>query len=1185
MPVENLPDRYGLFHNFRASGIGLVTANDASIVNHAPITITSGGAAGIKFREWSAGMPDAKQLVADDSDYDANRDFASRVRVLTDADIVVTGRDAHGIYGTIGADDDFGRSEPQFHYSNSGASADITVARDATVSGGSGRGSGIYIAGAGTAVIRIEGTVVGNGEAGTGAVLVGGSEFPHERADMGPIDSGPATDFENPLRHRNPLNLELTNSGRIESASGHGVWVELGHIAGLANSGTISGGAASVRASGSGDVHNAATGVLDGAVMLEGAGSRLVNAGVIRSTSGGAALHGVNGDYTQTATGVLTLREADSLTVSGDLTLAGTLNLSLGAPSDVARITAGGDLTLDAALHVTEAGGFGEGIYRLIDYGGTLSGAGLTPGALPSDHAGTIQTAVAGQINLAIGASVPVDPDPVDPAPAIQFWDGARTTANGAIDGGAGTWDKGDNGATNWTRANGDVNDAWGSRFAVFQGAPGTVTIAADGVAASGLQFAVDGYRIEGGALTLTAPATLRVGDGSAASAQYGATIASAITGAGGVSKTDLGTLILTGANSYGGGTRVGGGVLQVSGDAALGAASGAVTLDGGTLRMASAIASARGFVMGANGGTLDTGPHAVTLSGSLSGGGALTKTGSGMLSLSGDSAAFTGSTRLAAGGLTISGTLGGQVTVDGGTLDVSGRLLGGAAINAGTMTVGGIVDGGADIAAGAGLRGTGTLGGLDLAGTLAPGASPGTLTVAGDAIFRAGSVYDVELLANGVGDQLRVDGAATLEGGTVRVTTLDPQTAYRDGARYTIVTADKGVTGMFAGLTESSAFLDFALGYGANEVFLTVSVIATFPDAARTFNQRQSSAALATFAAGGADALAVHNDILMLDDASARAAFDAASGEIYAAALSAIRGRADGETRRLLGQAWSTGAEGWGLWGDLSGGRRRVKSDGNGARWSHDRMQATLGVDYRGPGNRWAAGLGGGYWSDDVAVRARASRADGDGWHIGGYARYGDGGEGVSIALTGAYARGEADVDRAVRFASADRAAAAHVGLKGWSLQGEARYGLAASGGWIVGPLARVGHAGGRLGGFAETGAGSLDLTGAVNDTERTRYGGGLFARWTNGRGMIDITAAYAGGEGAATEARLAMAGARAMPHLVRAAKDAGGAAELGIAGAHDLGRGWSIGVGLDAVAGGAERHVKGNATLRRRF
>src|SRR3546814_6061106 len=81
------------------------------------------------------------------------------------------------------------------------------------------------------------------------------------------------------------------------------------------------------------------------------------------------------------------------------------------------------------------------------------------------------------------------------------------------------------------------------------------------------MQFASDGYVITGDPLTLMgAQATIRVGDGTAPGAAYTATIESQIIGTSELVKTDLGTLILAGNNSYSGGTAVNTGTLLVNG-------------------------------------------------------------------------------------------------------------------------------------------------------------------------------------------------------------------------------------------------------------------------------------------------------------------------------------------------------------------------------------------------------------------------------------------------------------------------------------------------------------------------------------------------------------------------------------------------------------------------------------------
>lgn len=237
------------------------------------------------------------------------------------------------------------------------------------------------------------------------------------------------------------------------------------------------------------------------------------------------------------------------------------VNVTLDAPSSAALFMVTGNLTVDGRLAVTNAGNFGEGVYRIFDYGGTLTDNGLSVDPLPGFLNGAIQTAVDKQVNLVVSQGT---------APAIQFWNGATTSANGQVNGGSGTWTA-DWGHTNWTDANGTVAQPWGGKFAVFQGTPGIVTVddTAGAVSTTGMQFAVDGYRVEGAALTLAGSGgstLIRVGDGTAAGDSYTATIASALTGSGGLRKSDLGTLVLNGISDYQGPTTVEAGSLMVFG-------------------------------------------------------------------------------------------------------------------------------------------------------------------------------------------------------------------------------------------------------------------------------------------------------------------------------------------------------------------------------------------------------------------------------------------------------------------------------------------------------------------------------------------------------------------------------------------------------------------------------------------
>ncbi|WJI39910.1 MULTISPECIES: autotransporter outer membrane beta-barrel domain-containing protein [Mesorhizobium] len=317
-----------------------------------------------------------------------------------------------------------------------------------------------------------------------------------------------------------------------------------------------------------------------------------------------------------------------------------------GGVNDLIEVT--GALTLDGSLNITDVGGFGPGVYRLINYGGALTDHGLELGNLPAGVTAadlTVQTSVNKQVNLI--SSVGTD---------LWFWDGdaAGNANNNLVDGGNGTWTAT---SPNWTTSTGLVNGAMKPQpgFAVFQTLGGTVVAddSAGALEVTGMQFAADGYRIEGDPVTLAGAggeSVIRVGDGTVAGAGYTATIASVLTGASSLTKTDAGTLVLSGANTYTGGTTVLGGVLSVAADNNLGAAAGALTLSGGTLRNTAAFESARGVILSAAGGTVGTAAD-LTLSGAISGAGSLAKTGAGTLTLTGTNS-YGGNTLVGAGTL-----------------------------------------------------------------------------------------------------------------------------------------------------------------------------------------------------------------------------------------------------------------------------------------------------------------------------------------------------------------------------------------------------------------------------------------------------------------------------------------------------------------------------------------------------
>ena len=450
--------------------------------------------------------------------------------------------------------------------------------------------------------------------------------------------------------------------------SGAGTLTLTGDSSSFGGNTMVSSGTLRVDGTLGGDVAAHTTGTLAGAGHITG-NADLTNGGVIAGVSG------------------------QTLRVDGNVTMdaSSTMNAALGGPSSTALVSVGGNLTLNGTLNVSDVGGFGAGVYRLMDYSGALTGSGLAVGTTPTAVSTSdldVQTAVSHQVNLVYqsnGGGQPTE---------LGFWDGGNAALhdNGAVDGGAGTW-RAD--GSNWTQANGAVNGAFAPNptFAVFQNTGGVVTVdnTAGTIGVTGMQFAADGYRVTGDSIALQGAGgktTIRVGNGTTAGASMTATIASALTGASALEKTDFGKLTLTGTNTYSGGTAINAGTLSVSSNANLGDATGSLVFNGGTLATTAGFTSNRA-VLFSSAGTFDV-ASATTLglAGTISGAGPLTKAGSGTLALTGDASSFTGGTTVSAGTLRVDGTLGGDVAAHTtGTLAGAGHILGNA-----DLTNGGVV-------------------------------------------------------------------------------------------------------------------------------------------------------------------------------------------------------------------------------------------------------------------------------------------------------------------------------------------------------------------------------------------------------------------------------------------------------------------------------------------------------------
>ncbi|MBU7581217.1 MAG: autotransporter domain-containing protein, partial [Porphyrobacter sp.] len=527
------------------------------------------------------------------------------------------------------------------------------------------------------------------------------------------------------------------------------------------------------------------------------------------------------------------------------------------------------------------------------------------------------------------------------------------------------------------------------------------------------------GVLVGAGSITLGG-ATLTTGRAATQS-----TFSGVISGAGSLVKATTGTLILTGANTYTGGTTISGGTLQLGDGGTSGSVTGAIvnngtliinrsdaftlanlvsgsgmlvqngtgtttltaanTYAGGTLvqrgRLVGNTTSLQGVIQVNSGAALEFAQGtAGTFAGSLIGAGIFDKTGAGLLTLTGNSNGFTGGTFVRGGELRVNGGLAGSVvTVQSGTT----------------------------------LSGTGVIGGLvALSGsTIAPGTSPGTLSVNGNVSLAAGSTVQWEVGATGAIDRILATGTASLNG-TAAFTNLGGTYAFN--SEYVLLQADGGRTGTFAG---STGFAGFGILYRPELVYTGTQVRLRFApnllanivgNTALTANQRSVVNRIDGAVTAGYNPQPLFN-VYALPTAQLPGAFDQLSGEAYATAAGVGIEQERLVREAVLGRLGSVAiaarnapesASGFGVWGQLYGGWGDGESDGNAAAFDADRMGFVTGLDYgtASENGSWRIGAFGMQVQSDVTIAARGSAVEVEQAGGGAYASLTSGGFGVSL-------------------------------------------------------------------------------------------------------------------------------------------------------------------------------------------
>jgi len=151
-------------------------------------------------------------------------------------------------------------------------------------------------------------------------------------------------------------------------------------------------------------------------------------------------------------------------------------------------------------------------------------------------------------------------------------------------------------------------------------------------------------------------------------------------TTAASLTKSGRGTLVLSGTNTYGGGTFLNEGVLQIAAPENIG--TGGLTFAGGTLRPTTGITfGGIDFAVLSGGGTVDVGANPIVLGGfAFTGAGNITKIGSGTLTIGGGgNSTNTGTFRVTQGTVVFNNgggnSIGGNLLISGSTNPTTARL------------------------------------------------------------------------------------------------------------------------------------------------------------------------------------------------------------------------------------------------------------------------------------------------------------------------------------------------------------------------------------------------------------------------------------------------------------------------------------------------------------------------------
>ncbi len=502
-----------------------------------------------------------------------------------------------------------------------------------------------------------------------------------------------------------------------------------------------------------------------GTVILSGANTyssgTTISAGILDVNNAKAIGTGTftidGGSIDNTSGGSITLSNNNAQTWGGNFTFVGSNPLNLGT----------GAVTLSAARTVTISGS-------------TLTVGGVVSGSYSLTKAGSGTLVLSGANTFTGGTTLSAGQLDINNAKAIGT--GTLTIDGGSIDNtSSGSITLSNNNAQTW-----DGDFTFVGSHALNLGT-GAVTLGSNrNVTVSGSTLTVGGV----------------------------------ISGAYGITKAGSGTLVVNGADTYGGATTINAGVVELGNTNAAQDSTVFVDVNGGLIFASGVTAITLGELAGTgNLSLVNAGSSAVALT---EGGNGSTGTYSGVLSGS-------GSLKVNGGTLSLSGVN----TFTGGTTISSGTLF--ATNSSGSATGTGSVA----VSSGGALGGSGTISGavsVSSGGTLSPGAGSSTAILStGGLTLSSGATLDAVINGTTVGsgyDQISVSGNATISGSTL---TLAGTNTSHNGSPLTILQVSGNETGTFAGLgqggTVNSNGVTYTVSYSGgsgHNIVLTADVAAS---------------------------------------------------------------------------------------------------------------------------------------------------------------------------------------------------------------------------------------------------------------------------------------------------------------------------------------------------------------------